>query len=622
MTLIDNMIRSPNTPLESTHSFHKTKKHFKRVSLKKGLANIRKSLPDRGFHDDKTPDSSESDSSQVSHAANGNDNADLSSIYDGDSDDIGETHQHVDLPILCSSKNLSAEALKILMPTTLHFKARNLANTYWCSSVSNPAVDGKFIVTSGGFCFKPSVSSQASEVVCNFDDVVTVDKGLSLNGLNSLIINSHGSKYSYTGFNDFQLAYSQTSTLFINHSISRSPNPLNLLKKVHQSFHEDTMNALTNPSSLGQHMKLTKLLSRKGTTLHKSSTLDSDSNISDPIFSRSSVDLTRHELDPESANILFDKSTSAPIPLITDRVNFDYPKLEHLQNKVTEATVDIPLPIASRMMFFGLAFPLSPYSDFVELPIKDPEVVNGVRKGAMVQEGLLDISIENWKQDPPCVDDEITIQYRRPLNLPIGPKSTKAIEKYRVKLIDPDNYLVVEGTATTPDVPAGSCFSVKSIYTLERVDNSPSSSSTLIKISTFVEWTKRSLLKSKIDSNALSGFKTSCKIVLENLKKQEPKRESHTRSNILVASEHAPDSHDTASADSEPSTLAESIVVPTDSAVPNEVEGSWFEKLFGSFLKNPSGSSIKKLLGIGSAVEVPVPFILLLLIVAFFSFMF
>lgn len=86
------------------------------------------------------------------------------------------------------------------------------------------------------------------------------------------------------------------------------------------------------------------------------------------------------------------------------------------------------------------------------------------------------------------------MSYIKPLNASIGPKQTKCELRDEMVYCDFDEYVAMNTTTRTPDVPSGSVFSVKTRTCITWA----SSISTKVYVSTQVEWTGRSFIKGKL----------------------------------------------------------------------------------------------------------------------------
>ncbi|QRV80396.1 membrane protein [Ceratobasidium sp. AG-Ba] len=120
------------------------------------------------------------------------------------------------------------------------------------------------------------------------------------------------------------------------------------------------------------------------------------------------------------------------------------------------------------------------------------------------EQKLTDIQISDWH--PEQSGSQLlarNMSYIKPLNGSIGPKSTKCELKDETLHVDFDDYVSTLTTTRTPEVPSGGVFSVK---TRTCIMWAGAASSRLV-VSTTVEWTGRSFIKSIIDKSAIDGQK-------------------------------------------------------------------------------------------------------------------
>ncbi|CAG8456018.1 7391_t:CDS:2 [Funneliformis mosseae] len=111
-----------------------------------------------------------------------------------------------------------------------------------------------------------------------------------------------------------------------------------------------------------------------------------------------------------------------------------------------------------------------------------------------------DIEFEEWK-----IEDNIWTRsqsYTKPLNNPIGPKSTKCFIKDECSHFD--DYITNVSTATTPDVPSGNNFCVKTRTCIMCAGTNESR----IIVTCAIEWSKSSWLKGAIEKACIEGQRT------------------------------------------------------------------------------------------------------------------
>ncbi|KAG8943073.1 hypothetical protein FRC04_003219 [Tulasnella sp. 424] len=97
-----------------------------------------------------------------------------------------------------------------------------------------------------------------------------------------------------------------------------------------------------------------------------------------------------------------------------------------------------------------------------------------------------------------------TMSFIKPLNGSVGPKQTKCELKEETVYVDFDSYVSSVTTTRTPDVPSGGVFACKTRTCIMWAGPA----STKIIVTTGVEWSGRSFIKSIIERSVLDGQRT------------------------------------------------------------------------------------------------------------------
>lgn len=103
--------------------------------------------------------------------------------------------------------------------------------------------------------------------------------------------------------------------------------------------------------------------------------------------------------------------------------------------------------------------------------------------------------------------------YIKPLNGPIGPKQTKCFIVDKLTEFEMKKYVLVEQITSTPDVPSGNSFQVKTKIFLSWGENN----STTIYVVTMVEWSGKSWIKGAIEKGSIDGQKLSMKTLVDTI---------------------------------------------------------------------------------------------------------
>lgn len=121
---------------------------------------------------------------------------------------------------------------------------------------------------------------------------------------------------------------------------------------------------------------------------------------------------------------------------------------------------------------------------------------------------------EELKEDSSKLERSFT--YRRTLGYSIGPKFTKCDVKETIEHFDMEDFVVVETSTVTPDVPLGNSFSVRTRYYLSWHSNN----FTRLRLAFYILWTGSSWIKSVIEKLALTGQREATSDLLVALKKE------------------------------------------------------------------------------------------------------
>lgn len=103
--------------------------------------------------------------------------------------------------------------------------------------------------------------------------------------------------------------------------------------------------------------------------------------------------------------------------------------------------------------------------------------------------------------------------YMKPLDGPIGPKVTKCFILEKLSHFDTSDYILVEQTTVTPDVPNGNSFKVKTkLYLSWAEDNC-----TKLYVVSGVEWSGKSWIKGAVNKGSIDGQKSFMQILVESI---------------------------------------------------------------------------------------------------------
>lgn len=106
-------------------------------------------------------------------------------------------------------------------------------------------------------------------------------------------------------------------------------------------------------------------------------------------------------------------------------------------------------------------------------------------------------------------------QYEKKLNYPIGPSATTCFARETIITCNPEEFYKVINTTSTPSVPSGNAFNVKTCYQIRWNDEGKA----FLKISFWIEWVKSSWIKGMIEKSVSSGQKEAIKVFCDILLK-------------------------------------------------------------------------------------------------------
>ena len=115
------------------------------------------------------------------------------------------------------------------------------------------------------------------------------------------------------------------------------------------------------------------------------------------------------------------------------------------------------------------------------------------------KENVSELQLNKWNEEEKEKKREYS--YIRPLSGSVGPKQTKCNCSDVIDHQDFEAYCSVIITTSTPDVPSGSSFVVKTRYCLTWAKNN----ATRLVINCTVDWSKSSWLKGPIEKGAMDG---------------------------------------------------------------------------------------------------------------------
>lgn len=112
--------------------------------------------------------------------------------------------------------------------------------------------------------------------------------------------------------------------------------------------------------------------------------------------------------------------------------------------------------------------------------------------------------------------------YRRPLGYSIGPKSTKCCVTEVIEHLDYSDHVVLLSITSTPDVPSGGSFTVRTRFYYLWAENNE----TLLRVAFYVKWSGSSWIKKVVESLTQAAQQSVTNEIIEMLKTEI---EEHTQ---------------------------------------------------------------------------------------------
>lgn len=109
--------------------------------------------------------------------------------------------------------------------------------------------------------------------------------------------------------------------------------------------------------------------------------------------------------------------------------------------------------------------------------------------------------------------DERNYKYIKPLGGSIGPKQTSCLITDKILKYDLQKTVLVEQTTSTPDVPSGNAFKIRTKIFLSWGENN----GTKMYVITQIEWSGKSWIKGPIEKGSIDGQKESMHILIDTV---------------------------------------------------------------------------------------------------------
>lgn len=388
----------------------------------------------------------------------------------------------------------------------------NLIDDFGCALSKDILVQGRMYLSEHYICFNSNILGWVTNIMIPLQEVIQIEKkSTAVLFPNGMIIRTLYHKYVFATF----LSRDSTFILITNvwHGVllgSDSDTNINGNKKrsaLYAASKNDTREELLDNGYAGDSISDTS----KKRYEEEVSDLDAylDESSLDELLEKTDDDIKEVKSDPESdtnnSPLRNDSGADAgmgntnessgsfqglPItgPATHAPTDIDYNKLSD-ETFIADEVIRAPLGVIF-LMLFG-----ADNSKFLKI---------------LKTQKNYDISESDITELSPN-SKERNYTYTKPLNGPIGPKKTKCQIQDKLVEYDMERYILVEQITTTPDVPSGNSFQIKTKIFLSWAENN----STRLYILTVVEWSGRSWIKGAIEKGSIDGQKESTRTMID-----------------------------------------------------------------------------------------------------------
>ncbi|KAF2716774.1 hypothetical protein K431DRAFT_316281 [Polychaeton citri CBS 116435] len=420
----------------------------------------------------------------------------------------GPGHRLTGFAVASSKRNKDFHALFRSVPEDDY-----LIEDYSAALQRDILLHGRLYVSECHICFSSNILGWVTNLVINFDEVVSIEKkSTAVIFPNALVLSTLHAKNTFASF----VARDSTYELLIGIWKINHPNLKSSLNGV----------ALDDAGTGDKTEKAESIASEDASDSASDEVYDEDeddddtgdfvdpdlaksptaSEFGDNALSRKTSAVQVNGVPQPSGTIMKGADESEAVAAGASN-SVDYPgpqahpptectdTAEHYDRLLADVTIQAPLGRVFSMMF-------------------------GPASGAFMKRWLVE---EQKSRELDYLDDKIgldnnhktmTFSYIKPLNAPVGPRQTKCITTNTLETFDLEKSVTVSCSTQTPDVPNGNIFTVKTRYCLMW---GPGNSTRMIANCT-IEWTGKSWLKGAIEKGAQDGQSQYAKDIVAALK--------------------------------------------------------------------------------------------------------
>lgn len=407
---------------------------------------------------------------------------DTDSHMDGDTswpDDVGP--QITGFAVASSKRNNEFHQLFSQVPEDDY-----LIEDYGCALVRDILIQGRLYISENHLCFKANIFGWVTNVVVPFSDVVSIEKRMTAFVIpNAIQIATLNAKHNFTSF----LSRDATYDLIVN--IWKLSHPGVTIAAADQAELSDDYSEVDDDGASVGHSNF----NADGETINRD---DGENKPSKRARLKRKFKGTKHGVRDENLAAVGAAAARSGTPMLP-KSRSPAPggkraahrkttcACEEKKGHFSTTALDTTYPTVPEKVY-NLLFTSGFMKDFWE----------GNQK-------LFDLEVSDWSPDSQNSNNlSRKISYIKPLAGGFGPKQTKCHLVDETTHVEFDNYVTTLTTTTTPDVPSGGSFSVK---TKTCITWEGSGNVSHILVTCQVEWTGRSMIKGIIEKACIDGQK-------------------------------------------------------------------------------------------------------------------
>ncbi|CAG8464187.1 22259_t:CDS:10 [Gigaspora rosea] len=424
-----------------------------------------------------------------------------------------------------SKRNAEFHALFRSVP-----KGDYLINDYGCALQREILVQGRIYVSAHHVCFNANIFGWVTNLVIAFSDIVSIEKKVTAFVIpNAIQISTLHARHFFTSFLSRDTAFELLNVIWKqNHPgfnqnlpFNDSEYTLNKSTEASDASSESSETSEEGKSQGGTHkkFKLPKLSLDRIRHIHSGSSFSSDENkchknsrFKNKVRLLPSSPIKRGFEDDALLRGSEEVSETSEPTLHPTSPHTQSRHLVRTNTNKRRRTSTQCLCLRNGQHYENVSLDAI-FTGTVEKLYNLIMTSGFVKRFIIEEEKCTDVDIGEWKTQ----DGKLkrSSSYIKPLNYSIGPKSTKCCIEEECLHKDFDNYVTTLSTTTTPDVPSGTSFGVKSRICIMRAGFNE----TRIIATCAVEWSKSSWLKGPIEKASVEGQQQYWQSLTREIKK-------------------------------------------------------------------------------------------------------